>query len=260
MQLLLQNDQCALAAPPGNDQAFLFLCVCCSKRSGLLRMKENNEGMAALLRVEGRLSTEGRQLMLFFIAWIRGSHYKVLVADASSAPVGSSATIRTVSADETDVVVVLSVSGETRALVLFCKALGVKLWPSPWPFVTKDFVGKASVTTASTTVARWLPSAVNNQKSVTSSLHLPSRHRQQSMLGQQQPNKQYDFADVGDGHKARLLLRWTTIGAQSVVKMMDMLVGNLTAAVVMLGNHLQTAIQRLHNSNSKIRSRCVGKD
>ena len=27
MQLLLQNDQCALAAPPGNDQEFLFLCV-----------------------------------------------------------------------------------------------------------------------------------------------------------------------------------------------------------------------------------------
>ena len=27
MQLLLQNDQCALAAPPGNDQDFLFFCA-----------------------------------------------------------------------------------------------------------------------------------------------------------------------------------------------------------------------------------------
>ena len=45
----------------------------------------------------------------------------MLVADASSAPVGSSVTIRTVSADETDVEVVMSVSGATRALVLFRK-------------------------------------------------------------------------------------------------------------------------------------------
>ena len=52
----------------------------------------------------------------------------MLVADACSAPVGSSATIQTVSADETDVEVVLSVSGSgaMRALVLFCNAVGVK--------------------------------------------------------------------------------------------------------------------------------------
>ena len=63
MQLLLQNNQCAFAAPPGNDQEFLFF-VCRSKRSRLLRPKENDEGVAALLtRVEGRSSTEGRQLM-----------------------------------------------------------------------------------------------------------------------------------------------------------------------------------------------------
>ena len=179
----------------------------------------------------------------------------MLVADASSAPVGSSATFRTVSADETDVEVVMSVSGATRALVLFCNTLGVK----PSPFVTEVFVGKASVTTALTTVARRLPSAVTDQKSVTSSLHLPSRLRQSSMLDQRKPNKQYEIVDVGDAHKARLLLRRTAIGAQSVVKTMDLLVGNLTAAVVILGNHLQTAIQRLHISNFQIRSRCVGK-
>ena len=75
----------------------------------------------------------------------------MLVADASSAPVRSSATIWTVSADETDVEMVMSVSGATRALVLFCNAVGVK--PSPFDFVTEDFVGKASVTTALTTVA-----------------------------------------------------------------------------------------------------------
>ena len=74
------------------------------------------------------------------------------MADASSAPVGSSATIRTVSADETDVEVVMSLSGATRAPVSFCNAVGVK----PSPFMTKDFVGKASVTTALTTVARRL--------------------------------------------------------------------------------------------------------
>ena len=51
-----------------------------------------------------------------------------------------------------DVEVVMSVSGATRALVLFCNAVGVK----PSPFVTEDFVGKASVTTGLTTVARRL--------------------------------------------------------------------------------------------------------
>ena len=68
---------------------------------------------------------------------------KCLSQDASSAPIGSSATIRTVSADEKDVEVVISVRG-ARELVLFCNAVGVK----PSPFVTEDFVGKASVTTA----------------------------------------------------------------------------------------------------------------
>ena len=76
----------------------------------------------------------------------------MLVADASSAPVGSSATIGTVSADETDVEMVMSVNGAMRALVLCCNAVGVK----PSPFVTEDFVGKASVTTTLTTVARRL--------------------------------------------------------------------------------------------------------
>ena len=51
-----------------------------------------------------------------------------------------------------------------------------------------------------------------------------------------------------------------TNGAQSAVKTMDVL-GNLTAAVtvVMLGNHLETAIQHLHIGNSKIRAHCLRK-
>ena len=79
------------------------------------------------------------------------------------------------------------------------------------------------------------------------------------MVSDNQTNS--EFVDVGGGHQARLLLRRTTIGALSVVKMMDLLVGNLTAAVVIHGNHLQTAIQRLHIStcNSQIRARCLGK-
>ena len=40
---------------------------------------------------------------------------------------------------------------------------------------------------------------------------------------------------------------------------MDLLVRNLTAAVVIHGNHLLTASQRLHISNSQIRARCLGK-
>ena len=40
---------------------------------------------------------------------------------------------------------------------------------------------------------------------------------------------------------------------------MDLLFGNLTAAAVILGNHLQTAIQHLLISNSQIRACCLGK-
>ena len=90
--------------------------------------------------------------MLSFFAWIRGSLLQS-ASDASSAPVGSSAAIPTVSAGKTDVEVhgrSMSVGGATRALVLFCNAV------KPSSFVTEDFVGKASVTTALTTVARRL--------------------------------------------------------------------------------------------------------
>ena len=51
-------------------------------------------------------------------------------------------------------------------------------------------------------------------------------------------------------------------GAQSVVKTMDVL-GDLTTAVtvVILGNHLETAIQHffLYIGNSHIRAHCFGK-
>ena len=60
---------------PGVTRNF-FLCR--SKRSGLLRTKENGEGVAPLLTlVEGRSSTEVRELMLSFIAWIRGSLFQM---------------------------------------------------------------------------------------------------------------------------------------------------------------------------------------
>ena len=59
---------------------------------------------------------------------------KVRVANTSGVQVGSSVTTRTVSTEETDVEVVMSVNGATRAIVLFCKAISS-------PFPTDDFVG-----------------------------------------------------------------------------------------------------------------------
>ena len=47
MHLLVQNNHCALTAPPGMTRSFFF--VCRSKTSRLLRAKENDEGVAALL-------------------------------------------------------------------------------------------------------------------------------------------------------------------------------------------------------------------
>ena len=178
MQLLLQNNQCAFAAPPGNDQEFLFFVPLKKESSATSEGKRRGCGCSVDgcgSRVDRRLKDDS--LCSLSLHGSEGRSSKVLVADASNAPVGSSATIRTVSADETDVEVVMSVSGATRALVLFCNAVGVK----PSPFVTDDFVGKASVTTALTTVARRLALCCDRSESVTSSLHLPSRHRQSSI-------------------------------------------------------------------------------
>ena len=100
----LQNDQYALAAPPGMTRSF-FLCR--SKRSGLLRTKENDKTMRVWLlcwrvrRVDRRLKDDS--LCSLSLHGSEGRSSKVLVADASSARVASSATIRIVSADETDV-------------------------------------------------------------------------------------------------------------------------------------------------------------
>ena len=58
-----------------------------SKRSRLLRGKENVEGVAALLtRVEGRSSTEDDSLWSFSLHGSEGRSSKVLVAAASSTP------------------------------------------------------------------------------------------------------------------------------------------------------------------------------
>ena len=173
MQILLENDQynqCALVAPPGNDQEFL-LCVCCSKRSGLLRTKETMKVWLLcwrLWRVDRRLKDVS--LCSLSLRGSEGRSSKVLVADARRAPVGSSATIRIVSADETDAEVT-SVSGATRALVLFCNAVGVK----PSPFVPQDFSPRPVSPLPWLPWLCDLPSAVIGQKSVTSNLHLPSK-------------------------------------------------------------------------------------
>ena len=76
--------------------------------------------------------------------------------------------------------------------------------------MTEDFVGKTNVTTALTTVARRLSLCCDRSE---------KRHLESSLaiLGQRQPNKQCEFLDVGGGHRAGLILRRTTIGAQSVV-------------------------------------------
>ena len=74
-----------------------------------------------------------------------------------------------------------------------------------------------------------LPSAVTDQESATSSLHLPQFKSPAIVQAWSATTKQCEFVDFGDGHKARLLLRRRTIGSQSVAKTMDLLVGNLTA-------------------------------
>ena len=142
-------------------------------------------------RVDRRLnSKDDDSLCSLSLHRSEGRSSEVLVADASSAPVGSSVTIRTVSADEMDVEVVMSVSGAKRALVLNCNAVGVK----PSPFVTEpDFVGKASVTSTLTTVARRLTLCCDGSEkpqSVQVCTCLQGKaHRHSSMLGQRQPNK-----------------------------------------------------------------------
>ena len=125
--------------------------------------------------------------------------------------------------------------------------------------MTKDFVGKASVITALTTVARrftlcecWDRSEKRHFESALAFKAPAIVHAWSATTKQTVQTKQCEFVDVGGGHKALLLLRRMTIQvAQAVVKTMDLFSGNLTAAVVNLGNHLQTAIQCLHIRNSQ---------
>ena len=146
----------------------------------------------------------------------------------------------------------MSVSGATRVLVLFCNAVGVK----PSPFVTEDFVGKASVTTALTTVAGRLTLCCDRSEkrhfesalafkapAIVHAWSATTKQTVNSLMSEVGTKHRY----FSDGRLVRSL--WT----------MELLVGNLTAAVVIHGNHLQTAIQRLHISNSQIRARCLGK-
>ena len=100
--------------------------MCRSKRSGLLRTKENDEGVAALLtRVGIDRQLKDGSLCSLSLHGSEGRSSKVLVADAS-APVGSSAAIRTVSADRTDVEVAdrcRLVAQREHSFSVFCNAV-----------------------------------------------------------------------------------------------------------------------------------------
>ena len=132
---------------PGNDRHEFFRAA---QDKWSAKYKGNDDAVAALLeRVElqGRSSTDGRRLMPSFLG-ATGRSSKEPVADAAgSAPISS--TTGTTSTDNTDVEVVLSVSGARKPLVLLCEALDV----NPSSFLTEDVVGKASVVATLTTVA-----------------------------------------------------------------------------------------------------------
>ena len=132
---------------PGNDRHEFFRAA---QDKWSAKYKGNDDAVAALLeRVElqGRSSTDGRRLMPSFLG-ATGRSLKEPVADAAgSAPISS--TTGTASTDNTDVEVVLSVSGARKPLVLLCEALDV----NPSSFLTEDVVGKASVVATLTTVA-----------------------------------------------------------------------------------------------------------
>ena len=110
--------------------------------------------------------------------------------------------------------------------------------------MTKDFVGKARFTTALTTVARRFTLCAccdqSEKRHFESALAFKAPaivHAWSATTKQTVQTKQCEFVDVGGEHKALLLLRRMTIQvAQAVVKTMDLFSGNLTAAVVILGN------------------------
>ena len=130
-----------------------------------------------------------------------------------SAPVSS--TTGTASTDNTDVEVVLSVSGARKPLAMLCEALDV----NPSSFLTEDVVGKASVVATLTTVAERF-ALYRSEKRHYESSHL--FHWQSSKLGQlmSKVDNQTDIVkslmlEVSSIRiDPKLLL--TTIGAQSV--------------------------------------------
>ena len=174
---------------PGMTRSFFFLCaaqkgVVCYKGEG------KDEGVAALLACGGSIVDwrTTRQLALSFIAWIRGSLlqkclWQMPVALQSDATPRLGQWVQTrrtwkwwcrwmAQREHSFCSVMLLVWNPALSWPKVLLARPVS--PLPWPPWLGD-----------------LPSAVTDQlqKSVTSSLHLPSRHRQSSMLGQRWPNK-----------------------------------------------------------------------
>ena len=237
----------------GNDRQELFRAA---QDQWSAKYKGNDDAVAALLeRVElqGRSSTDGRRLMPSFL-WATGRSSKEPVADEA---LPSASTTGTASTDNTDVEVVLSVSGARKPLAMLCDALDV----NPSSFLTEDVVGKASVVATLTTVAERFALYRSEKRHYESSRLF---HWQSSKLGQlmSKVDNQTDIVkslmlEVSSIRiDPKLLL--TTIGAQSVNKKMSLL-GNLTAAVTILGHHLEAAIQRLQIRNSQICGRSLRK-
>ena len=96
----------------------------------------------------------------------------------------------------TDVEVVLSVSGARKPLVLLCEALDV----NPSSFLTEDVVGKASVVATLTTVAERFALYRSDWKAslrVFSSLPLAIVKAWTAYVQSRQPDRHCKIADVG---------------------------------------------------------------
>ena len=140
---------CVVAAPLRNTVpggfSFFFVPL---NRSGRLCTKETMRAWQlcwSVRRIDRRLKDDNVSSLSF-----GQRSFKVLVANSSSRNSREQHHDSAVSTDVTDVEVVISVSGATGALVLFCKSIGVK----PSFFLTEDFVGEleASVAIALITV------------------------------------------------------------------------------------------------------------
>ena len=235
MHLLLQNNQCAFPAPPGNDHEFLFLCA--AQKDSFATSEGKRWGYGCSVDACGGS----------IVDWSTTAYALFHCMDQRVAPPKCLRQMPVVLRSEAAprfgqwVLTRRTWKWWCRCVAQrehsFCPVMLLCCWCETQPFRDRRFCWQGQCHHCldhrgwATYPLLW----PIRKASLRVCTCLQGTGNRPCLVSDDQTN--CEFVYVWGGHQARLLLRRTMIGAQSVVKTMDLLVGNLTAAVVIQGNH-----------------------